>query len=106
MTSVDRFGPKLSRSPMLIEHHPKHLHKDPIFSFNNVILLRYIHREKLMLKSQGSTKGVEISIFELCAIITVILSHGILGKLILQPKNQILSMSKSLSLRLHENTQE
>jgi hypothetical protein len=41
-------------------------------------------------------------VFELCAIITVNFSHDILSKLILQPKNHISSMSKSLILRLYE----
>jgi hypothetical protein len=87
---------------MLIEHRPSHLNKGLILAFNNTILLRHIHREKLMLKSQRSTKGLEMSILEFCAIVTVNRSHGIFGKLILQPKNQILSMSKSLILRLHK----
>jgi hypothetical protein len=81
--SVDRFGPKAPRSPMLIKHCPGHVNKGPILAFNNAILLRHIRRGKLMLKSQRST-------------------HGNLGKLILQPKNQILSMSESLIVRLHE----
>jgi hypothetical protein len=73
-----------------------------ILAFNNTIMLRHIHRGKLMIKSQISTKGLEMSILVFCAIITVNRSHGIFGKLILQPKNQILSMIKSLILRLHK----
>ena len=38
-SSVDRFGPKTPRSPMLIKHRPGHLNKGPIFAFNNTILL-------------------------------------------------------------------
>jgi hypothetical protein len=87
---------------MLTEHRPSHLNKGQILVFNNTILLRHIHREKQMLKSQRSTKGLEMSILEFCVIVTVNRSHGIFGKLILQPKNQILSMSKSLILRLHK----
>jgi hypothetical protein len=37
---------------MLIEHHPSDLNKGPILVINNVILLRHMRREKLMLKSQ------------------------------------------------------
>jgi hypothetical protein len=43
-----------------------------------------------------------MSILELCAIVTMSCSHGIFGKLIVQPKNQILSISKSHILHLHE----
>lgn len=63
---------------MLIEHHPKHLHKDPVCSFNNVILLRYIQRGKLMLKTEGSIKGLKIVILELCIIVIMTSSCGIL----------------------------
>jgi hypothetical protein len=100
--NVDRFGHKTPRSPMLIEHRPNHLNKGPIIVFNNAILLRHIWWGKLMLESQRSTKGLKMSILEFCAIVTVNRSHGIFGKLILQRKNQISSMSKSLIIRLHK----
>jgi hypothetical protein len=92
-SSVDRFGPKRPRSPMLIKHHPGHLNKGPIFVFNNTILLGHIQRGKLMLESQRSTKGCKLSIFEFCAIVTAYNSHGIFRKLILQPRNQIKSLT-------------
>jgi hypothetical protein len=92
----------LRLSPTLIEHHLVHLNKGPFLVFNKVILLRHIQRGKVMLQSQRSTKGLEMSVLELCAIVTANRSHGILGKLNLQPKNQISSMSKSLIFRLHE----
>jgi hypothetical protein len=101
-SSVDRFGPKMPRSPMLIKHCPGHLNKGPIFVFNNTILLGHIQRGKLMLESQRSTKGCKLSIFEFWAIVTAYSSHGIFRELILQPKNQISSMSKSLILRHHK----
>ena len=91
---------------MLIEHHPSHLNKVLILALNNTILLGDIRRGKLMLEAQRSTKGFKMSILEFYAIVTANCSHGILRELILQPKNQILSMSKSLILTLHENTQE
>jgi hypothetical protein len=87
---------------MLIKHRPGHLNKGPIFVFNNTILLGHIRRGKLMLESQRSTKGCKLSIFEFCPIVTAYSSHGIFRKLILQPKNQISSMSKSLILRRHK----
>jgi hypothetical protein len=37
VASVDRFCPKRSRSPMLMEHHPSCLNKGLIFAFNNSI---------------------------------------------------------------------
>jgi hypothetical protein len=89
---VDRFSPISPRSPMLIKHCPGHLNKGLILVLNNTILLRDIRREKLMLEAQRSTKGFKMSILELCAIVTANHSHGILRELILQPKNQILSM--------------
>jgi hypothetical protein len=79
---------------MLIEHRPSHFNKGPILAFNNDILLRHICRGKLMLKSQRSTKGLKMRILEFHAIVTLNRSHSIFGKLILQPKNQISSMSK------------
>jgi hypothetical protein len=48
---------------MIIEHRPGHLNKGSILAFNNVILLRHIRNEKLILKSQGSTKGLKMSLF-------------------------------------------
>ena len=87
---------------MLIKHCPGHLNKGPILAFNNAILLGHIWRGKLMLESQRSTKGCKVSIFELCAIVNVYSSHDIFWKLILQPKNQISSMSKSLILHRHK----
>ena len=89
---VDRLGPISPRSPVLIKHHPRHLNKGPILALNNNILLGDIRRGKLMLEAQRSTKGLKRSILELCPIVTANCSHGILRELILQPKNQILSM--------------
>jgi hypothetical protein len=100
-TSVDCLGPKSPRSPML-KHHSGHLNKGPILAFSNAILLRYICRGKLMLEYQRSTKGLKMRILEFCVIVTANRSHGILGKLILQLKNQVSSMSKNLILRLHK----
>jgi hypothetical protein len=100
--NVDRFGPKPPRSPMLLKHRLGHHNKGPILALNNSILLRHIQRAKLMLESQRSTKGLKMSIFEFYAIITENSSHGIFGKLILQLKNQISSMSKNIILCLHE----
>jgi hypothetical protein len=48
---VDCLGPISPRSPMLIEHHPSHLKKGPIFALNNAILLEDIRRGKLMFKT-------------------------------------------------------
>jgi hypothetical protein len=48
--SVDRLGPKMRRSLMLIKHHLGHLNKGPILAFNIGILLRQIRRGKLIPK--------------------------------------------------------
>jgi hypothetical protein len=89
---VDRFGPISPRNPMLIEHRPGHLNKGLILALNNTILLRDIGRGKLMLEAQRNTKSFKMSILELCVIVTINRSHGILRELILQSKNQISSM--------------
>jgi hypothetical protein len=60
---VDRFGPKTSRSPMLIELHLGHINKGLILVFNNVILLGHIRRGKLMIESQRSTKRFQNETF-------------------------------------------
>jgi hypothetical protein len=104
-SSVDRFDPKTPRSPMLIKHHPCHLNKGSILVFHNAILLGHIQKGKLMLESQISTKGCKLSIFEFYVIVITYSSHGIFRKLILQLKNQISSMSKSLILCCHKEHQ-
>jgi hypothetical protein len=77
---------------MLIEHRPGHLNNGLILALNNTILLRDIGRGKLMLEAQRNTKSFKMSILELCVIVTINRSHGILRELILQSKNQISSM--------------
>jgi hypothetical protein len=99
---VDRFSPKLSRSHMHIKYRPSYLNKDPIFAFNNAILLRYIWRGKPMLKIQRSTQHLKMSVLEFYVIINTNFSYDIFWKLILQSKNQISSMRISLVLCLHE----
>ena len=77
---------------VLIEHRPSHINKGPILAFNNAILLRHVRRGKLMLEDKRSAKGLKMSVFEFCAIVIASQCHGMLRKLILQPKNQISSM--------------
>jgi len=77
---------------MLIEHCLSHLNQSPILALNNTILPWDIRRGKLVLEAQRRAKGFKMSILELCAIVTTNRSHGILRELILQPKNQIMSM--------------
>jgi hypothetical protein len=54
--SVDHFGPKTPRSPMLIEYHTGHLYKGLILAFNDAILLGHIQRGKPMLESKEALK--------------------------------------------------
>jgi S-methylmethionine-dependent homocysteine/selenocysteine methylase len=42
---VDSIGSKAPRSPMLVEHHPSHLNKSAVLSFNDFILLRNMQVE-------------------------------------------------------------
>ena len=75
-SGIDRLSPVLSRSPMLIEHRPRHLNQRPILPFYNSILLWSVGGRVLVFKSLITAKGVKTSIFELCAIVTVNRSHG------------------------------
>ena len=67
---VDRIGPKLPRSPVLIEHRPGHFNKGAILAFNNPVLLGNIWRRKLVFKTLVMATGFETIIFELGAIDT------------------------------------
>jgi hypothetical protein len=53
-----------------------------------------------MLKTQSSTKGLNMSILEFCFIVTLNHYHGILCKLIYATKES--SMRESIILRLQE----
>ena len=62
---------------MLIEHHPSHLNKRPIFPLCNSVLLWSVEGRKLVFKTLITAKGVKTSIFEFCAIVTADRSHGL-----------------------------
>jgi hypothetical protein len=96
--NVDHFGPKTPRSPMLIKHFRGHLNKVPILAFNNAILLGHIHRGKLMLESQKSTKGFKMSILKLCSIVTSNCSHAFLGNLFCNQRIKSRAWVKASSL--------
>jgi hypothetical protein len=66
---------------MLIEHCPGHLDKGLILALNNTILLRDIRRGELVLKTQRRAEGIKLRVLELCAIVTMYSSHGILWQL-------------------------
>src|SRR6185437_2482954 len=67
-SGVNRLSPVLSRSPMLIEHRPNHLHQRPILPLYNPILLWSVGIRILVFKTLITAKGVKTSIFEFCAI--------------------------------------
>jgi hypothetical protein len=69
-SGVNRLSPVFARSPMLIEHHPRHLNQRPILPLYNSILLWSVGRRILVFKPLITTKGVKTSVFEFCAIIT------------------------------------
>ena len=62
---------------MIVEHHPRHLNQRPILPFYNSILLWSVGRRILVFKSMITAKGVKMSVFEFCAIITVNRPHGL-----------------------------
>ena len=74
---IDRLSLVLSRSPMLIEHRPRHLNQRPILPLYNSILLWSVGRRILVFKPLITAKGVKMSVFEFCAIITANRSHGL-----------------------------
>src|SRR5579859_8183184 len=76
---VNSFGPKASRSPMLIEHRPGHLNKGPILSLNYSVLRGNIRRGVLVFETKIMAEVVKMSIFEFCAIVTANRSHGMFG---------------------------
>jgi hypothetical protein len=69
--SVDRVCPKVSMSPMLIEHHPSHLNKSVVLLFHNSILLRYTWGRKLLINTMLKAKLIERRIPEFGPIVIV-----------------------------------
>jgi hypothetical protein len=55
-SGIHRLSPISPRSPMLIEHHPRHLTKGTIFPLNYPILTSHVRRRKLMFETQIMTK--------------------------------------------------
>ena len=76
-SGVNRLSPVFARSPMLIEHHPRHLNQCPILPLYNSILLWSVGRRILVFKPLITAKGIKTSVFEFCAIVTADHSHGL-----------------------------
>ena len=76
-SGVNRLSPVFARSHMLIEHRPHHLNQRPILPLYNSILLWSVGRRILVFKPLITAKGVKMSVFEFCAIITANRSHGL-----------------------------
>ena len=62
---------------MLIEHRLSHLNQRPIHPLYNPILLWSVGGRILVFKTLITAKGVKMSIFEFCAIVTANRSHGL-----------------------------
>jgi hypothetical protein len=67
---IHRLVPISLRGPMLVEHRPSHLTKGTIFSLNHTSLTSQIGRRELMFGIQITTKGFELRVFKLCAIVS------------------------------------
>jgi hypothetical protein len=93
---IDRLSPEPSRSPMLIEHHPRHLTQNSAFSFHNTILGRCIQTKKLVFTTQLMAKGFETRVSEFRAIVIVDCSYGIFVPLVPQPQDKISNTTKCL----------
>jgi hypothetical protein len=83
--SADSVDPKASRSPMLIEHHPRHLNKSAVLSFHVFILLRNTRSGKLLINTVLKTKMIKRGIPELSPIVTAN-DFQVVGMLIVQPQ--------------------
>jgi hypothetical protein len=68
---ANSIGPKASRSPMLIEHHPSHLNYSAVLSFHNSILLRNARGGKLLINAMLKAKLIKRGLSELSPIVTV-----------------------------------
>jgi hypothetical protein len=70
-SSADSIGPRVPRSPMLIEHHPRHLNYSAVLSFHDSILLRNMWGGKLLINTMLKAKLIKRGIPELSPIVTV-----------------------------------
>src|SRR6185312_14466194 len=76
-SGIDRLSLVLLRSPMLVEHRPRHLNQRPILPFYNSILLWSVGRRILVFKTLITAKDIKTSVFEFCAIVRADRSHGL-----------------------------
>jgi hypothetical protein len=67
---VDRLGPKLVGSLILVKHDSCHLYESSILSFGHSILLRSVGGQKLMLDTLFIKIIFHLSVIELGAIVT------------------------------------
>jgi hypothetical protein len=67
---VDRLGPKLVRSLILVKHGSCHLYESFILSFGHPILLRSVGGQKLMLDTIFIKIIFHLSVLELGVIVT------------------------------------
>jgi hypothetical protein len=88
MTScINLLSPKLSWSPMLIEHHTGHLIESSILPLQDTILRRDIRCQVLMLKTKITAKGIKLRVSKLCATVTVYSSNDFSMPNIFQPQD-------------------
>jgi hypothetical protein len=99
--SADSIGPKMSRSLILIEHHPCRVNESVVLSFHNSILLRHIWGRKLLINTTLKAKLIKRGILELGLIVTVN-SFQAVGILIVQPQSQALKVFKHFILAFQE----
>src|SRR6185369_1813247 len=64
-SGVNRLSPVFVRSPMLIEHRPRHLNQRPILPLYNSILLWSVGRRILVFEPLITAKGVKTSVFRI-----------------------------------------
>jgi hypothetical protein len=100
-SSANSIGPKVPRSPMLIEHRPSYINKSAVLSFYDCILLRNVRDEKLLINPMLKAKLIKRGISKLSPIVT---ANGFqaVGMLIIQPQSQELKVLKYLIFTLQE----
>jgi hypothetical protein len=100
-SSANSIGPKVPRSPMLIEYRPSHINKSAVLSFYDSILLRNVRGEKLLINPMLKAKLIKRGISKLSLIVT---ANGFqaVGMLIIQPQSQELKVLKYLIFTLQE----
>ena len=104
-SSVNRLSPVFARSPMLTEHHPRHLNQCLILPLYNSILLWSVRRRILVFKPLITAKGVKTSVLNFVPL-SLRIALMAWGSSFFNLKIKSRTNSKVSSLVLMKKTQE